>query len=54
MYRHEMKKAAIDTVKLAAGMSLVPGPDIADDGDCLLAAANSQVFYLKSFIRCSF
>ena len=46
-----MKKAAIDTVKLAAGMSLVPGPDIADDGDCLLAAANSQVFYLKSYIN---
>ena len=51
MYRHEMKKAAIDTVKLAAGVNLVPGPDIADDGDCLLAAANSQVFYLKSFVR---
>ena len=54
MYRQDMKKAGIDTVKLAAGVNLVPGPDIADDGDCLLAAANSQVFYLKLFVGCLF
>ena len=54
MYRQEMKNAAIDSVKLAAGVNLVPGPDIADDGDCLLAAANSQVFYLKLFVGCLF
>ena len=54
MYRQDMKKAGIDSVKLAAGVNLVPGPDIADDGDCLLAAANSQVFYLKLFVGCLF
>ena len=50
MYRQKMKKAGIDSVRLAAGVNLMPGPDIADDGDCLLAAADSQVSYLKSFV----
>jgi hypothetical protein len=37
-------------MKMATCVNLLPGPDIPDDGDCVLAATISQV---KSFFSCS-
>ena len=49
-YRDEMWKSAIDSARLIFGVKLLPGPPITGDGDCILAATNSQVFSSKTLV----
>ena len=42
-HRAQMHKSAIEAARYGVGISLLPGPPIPPDGDCLFAASIAQV-----------